>query len=216
MKNENQKAYGYHGKDFKLTKDQILIEYSALHKVISRMLGSLWKMKIRKFKAIMGRTSNSQKTHILPSWVSLLGIVGKKMFALSKLLDMAGIKLMFPSLFSPSQAHAGMYDVYSISVISASSDLDKSRYGKNRFKWFSWNYPQTPIGPPPLSCLMYFRKCIRIYLYFSTIFQNWDDIGSWNPSLWETCTSLSYAFNTMAADVLVMQGARALAAMVFT
>ena len=43
-----------------------------------------------------------------------------------------------------------------------------------------------------------------------------DDAGGWNTSAWKIRTYLSYRVNIMAADDLVMQGARASAGMVLT
>ena len=45
---------------------------------------------------------------------------------------------------------------------------------------------------------------------------HWHDTGSWNPSSSKTRTYLLYIATIMAADVLVMQGAMASAARIFT
>ena len=51
---------------------------------------------------------------------------------------------------------------------------------------------------------------------FSIMSQHFDGTGCWNPSLWKTRTCLSYRINTMAANVLATQGARASTVMVLT
>ena len=165
--------------------DQVLPECSALHKVITRMLGSLWKMKIRGYssekKCLQYQTSSRYGRNQTDVPIIVLTITGP------------------------------WWLVWCLQYLCYQwvMDLDKSWYGKTDFEWYSWNYPQLPIGPPPLSCWMYFRKCIKIYLHFSIVSQTWDDTGSWNPSLWDTCACLSYVFNIIAADALVTQGARA-------
>ena len=57
---------------------------------------------------------------------------------------------------------------------------------------------------------------LKMYLQFSIISQHWDGVSNWSPSLWKTRICLSYIFNTMFVDNLVMQGATAWAAMVLT
>ena len=62
---------------------------------------------------------------------------------------------------------------------------------------------------------MYFMKHKTIFT-FCIIAQYTDGTGCWNPSLCKTRNSSSCIVNTMAADGLVMQGARASGAMVLT
>ena len=59
-------------------------------------------------------------------------------------------------------------------------------------------------------CIFYHESSRYIWIFF--IFQHWDCIDSWNISPWKTRACLSNIFNTMGADVLVTQGARASAA----
>ena len=47
-----------------------------------------------------------------------------------------------------------------------------------------------------------------MYMWIHIILRNWDGTGNWNLSPWRTMTSLSYMMHVLAADGLVMQGAR--------
>ena len=60
----------------------------------------------------------------------------------------------------------------------------------------------------------WFEETKKNMLAFALIPGHSDDAGSRNPSLWKTKTCTSPLANTMAADVLGMQGARASTAMV--
>ena len=53
-------------------------------------------------------------------------------------------------------------------------------------------------------------------LAFHIISWNWDGKGTLNHSSWKMTTSLSYAANTMVADDMTMQGARASTGMVLS
>ena len=53
-------------------------------------------------------------------------------------------------------------------------------------------------------------------LAFSIIFQNWVGTVTWNRSSWKTRTCLSCIVNTIIANELAMQGARASAAIVWS
>ena len=57
------------------------------------------------------------------------------------------------------------------------------------------------------------RLISKLKIFFSIIFQHWVGTGSWNPSLWEIRTHLSYKVNIMVADDLTTQGASASAVM---
>ena len=62
---------------------------------------------------------------------------------------------------------------------------------------------------------IHFREHKNIFS-FLIITQCWDGTGSWNTFSWKTRDGLSYRVSTMAADGLMTQGARTLAAMVLT
>ena len=65
-----------------------------------------------------------------------------------------------------------------------------------------------------LYAMLFFRKH-KIIFTFSIISPYWVSSGSWNTALWKTRNFSSYKVNNnMAADDLVKQGVRALAAMV--
>ena len=59
------------------------------------------------------------------------------------------------------------------------------------------------------------EMCIYI-IYIYAIPPHWHGIGSWNPSSCKTRINLSYTVNIMGADILVIQGARVSATMIFT
>ena len=61
----------------------------------------------------------------------------------------------------------------------------------------------------------FFRKHKNIFT-FPIISHHWDDAAIWNPSSWKTMTCIFYIFNSMAADDLARQGARASTAMILT
>ena len=65
-------------------------------------------------------------------------------------------------------------------------------------------------------CLLFFQREHKHIFTFYVIPPHWFDTGSWNPSSSRTGTYLFYLVNIMAADVLVMQGARASATMILT
>ena len=64
--------------------------------------------------------------------------------------------------------------------------------------------------------LIFFLKNDRNKFVFSIISWRWDGGGSNNPSSWKTRTPSSYIVNTIAADGLVIQGARESAAPILT
>ena len=66
-----------------------------------------------------------------------------------------------------------------------------------------------------LICWISLRKHKNIFT-FSNHFSTLRCHRYWNPSSYNTRTCLSYGVNTIAADALAMQGARASAAMVLT
>ena len=53
-------------------------------------------------------------------------------------------------------------------------------------------------------------------MFFPTISQYWNSNGSWNLSLWNAGTKVSYLVNAMVADDLVTQTATIFAGMVMT
>ena len=71
-------------------------------------------------------------------------------------------------------------------------------------------------GIPPILNPLHAGLFWRNMFASSIISHQWDGAGCWNPSTWKTMTSLSYMFNTMAADDLATQGARSSAAMILT
>ena len=64
--------------------------------------------------------------------------------------------------------------------------------------------------------LNYFRKHKNRIAFSTIISLDWDGTGSWNPSSLKTRTCSPCIVNTMVADVLVTQEAKASAAMVLT
>ena len=61
----------------------------------------------------------------------------------------------------------------------------------------------------------FLSRNINMYKFtISMILSHWHDTGSWNPSSCETRTYLFHIASIMAADGVVMQGARASAAMI--
>ena len=54
----------------------------------------------------------------------------------------------------------------------------------------------------------FWSKCIYVFYHFTTLTRMYDS-GSWYPSLWKMRTFLSNTANTVAADDLVIQKARA-------
>ena len=62
----------------------------------------------------------------------------------------------------------------------------------------------------------YFRRNINMYIYNSIIPPYQYDTGSWNSFPWKKRSYLFYIANIMGGDGLVMEGARASAAMILT
>ena len=67
-----------------------------------------------------------------------------------------------------------------------------------------------------LYCTEFFKGNIIVYLHFLSVLNPERALVDWSSSLWKTRIRLFCIVNTMAADDLVMQGARASAAMVLT
>ena len=91
---------------------------------------------------------------------------------------------------------------------------DASRYHKSLFlplqsQGQEQYLDQDEVTPDGMDLL---QETWKIFA-FSVISQNWDVTGSWNPSSLKTRTCGSCIGNTIAADVLAMQGAKASAAM---
>ena len=60
------------------------------------------------------------------------------------------------------------------------------------------------------------QENMKIYLYFFIISYDWNNAGNLNHSWWKTNIHLTNIINTMAADDLATQVARASAAMELT
>ena len=59
------------------------------------------------------------------------------------------------------------------------------------------------------SGMKYILENIKYIFVIYIISHNWDSAGTWNLTLWKTNTYWSYVVNTMAADELAIQEARA-------